>query len=444
MIFLNSIIAASRKGNAGSATPPSEVRDYYSVELTSPTEGQVYTVGQTLNLSAEATPISSTENPFIFEQTDYLHYFVYGQSLALGQETDPALSNVQIANNVMIGNDTRIHEGADTTAFQPLVLTPTHWEAIAAPMTNAFKSTLARDLPSHPANNMIFIASGGGQGGRTITQLSGTDYASFTTGLTQAKSIVDGLVKTISCPVLVYMQGETETLNKADYKAAAITLFERMRNDVIATYGQSNKPPVLVYQPASAEWNQKLAFLELSQEYDWILLGSPIYPVPDRSLHLDPNGSRMFGELLSKSIYQTIADNKKFEPLKPLSSVVVGNNVEVTFNKDLVLDTTARTLRSNYGFSLSGLSNLGFSVSGKVLTITTNTNLSTYGGLNLTYSQGNLRDNDSFLATTLYTDYGGTGGTVYDNIKDAQGNIIYGQPYPMWNWCIEFNNFKIQ
>jgi hypothetical protein len=72
-----------------------------------------------------------------------------------------------------------------------------------------------------------------------------------------------------------------------------------------------------------------------------------------------------------------------------------------------------------------------------------------YAGIDL--QAGNLRDSDPYQALTAYEDLDRNDGGVFfyprkDNAslrprqepKDAAGNVIYGQKYPLYNFCVAF------
>lgn len=389
--------------------------------------------------------IPSLNSPIQIEDTDYLHLITNGQSLSNGAETTPGLSNANVLGNVMLNGSHEVATQPSLTSFNLLTVPVEQKEAIVAPWANSLKKRIADELPSHPINTKTLVASSTGTGGRTVTQLTTTEYFKFTNAITWTKQIADNLVKTVSCPAITYMQGETENSGDvATYKTNLLAHFNKMRNDVKTMYGQANLPAIIVYQPKDpAQTYVTQAYYELINTYDWIIGAGNVYSVPYRGIHLDPNGSRMFGEMIAKAMFETIKNGVKFEPLRPVSFQVSGADLIITYNRNIILDEVSRgtSFDNLKGFQLSFNIQQSLAVSGNTVTITTNqANLAAYGTLNLVYTNGLIRDADTTLATTDYTDYVDPGvySLATNHIVDGLGNVIYGQKYPLWNWSLEY------
>lgn len=430
----------------GPSEPTNPSSDEFLLNIVSPVEGATYTEGTNIPISADLTPVSSGVNPFVIEETDYLHLITYGQSNSTGDQTNPVLSNDNVGGNLMIGS----HHLIDSDTEQPSDFSLLQFdgsdtdidEGMVMPWTNALKTKAATKLPSSHINTAELIATTAGSGGRTVTQLTNDDYWKFNRTRTWAKNIADSKGKTISCPAIMYCQGETENLTaKADYKAALLNLLETMRNDIQTSYGQINKPVIILAQPkdpASEEIN--MAIYELINEQDWIVGSHNLYYLPSQptGYHLESNGARIFGETLAKVMIDSLSTGNKYEPLKPVSFNKTGTKVEVTFNKNLINDQVTRGTGAT-GLSIQGMSGISVSVSGNKAIIETGVDTASYGDMTVQYRNGRLRSDDNYQATTLYEDYTfvGSQGTA-NNFIDSNGDIIYGQSYPLWDWAIEF------
>lgn len=428
----------------------------YKVMINSPKEGQIFTEGDDILIESEGVHKSSLDNPFNIEQSDYLHFITYGQSLSMGGDSAPALSLDNVGGNVLLYERSHIvseDTPSSISSFYPMEFLDSegHTESIAVSWSNAFKTGLLRELPSSPLNSCKILGSTTGSGGTPIEALlKGTNgYARFTKALTLGKMGADAEGKTITCPAMVFMQGESQhkDTTKEQYKTMALQLFSDMRNDAAAAYGQTHLPPIIVYQPKSGTNAVKMAYIELVEETDWIIGAGNVYMVPRRSIHLDPNGSRWFGEQCAKAMIKTIKENKKFTPLLIKDWTISGDTITVEFNKNIVLDTYSRETVG--GIDIAGISFTQTVEGNKMIFKTSIPDLTKFGNIYLSYVEGSIRDASTYLATTDYADYRAT--SIQDpiapntnDIKDESGNIPFGEPYPMWNWLLEYIDFRIQ
>lgn len=101
-----------------------------------------------------------------------------------------------------------------------------------------------------------------------------------------------------------------------------------------------------------------MAQLEASNEEDDIICAGPVYSMPDRGGHLDPNGYRWYGEMMAKVYYRTQILGEEFKPLQPEKIMRTTNpkQIKIRFHvpvPPLVLDTwTTGTKFKNYGFEV--------------------------------------------------------------------------------------------
>jgi hypothetical protein len=345
------------------------------------------------------------------------------------------------------------------------------------------------------------IATSTGTSGKSIEELSKesqttTLYNDYTTALNIANAIVNKSNSSITCPALFWLQGEwnyvggngltpgsAATLDKNEYKALMLTLKNNMQNDVKAVYNQTNAPVFITYQCGSQYTRGKevpigMAQLEASNEYTDIVCAGPVYPMTDVGGHLDANGYRWYGEMLGKVYYKTQILHEDFRPLQPLELSRDNSDAKKVIIKflvpkmPLVLDDKILGKISDYGFEVYNnnarqtISNVG--ISGDCVILTCAQNLTgkievVYAGLNAVYSStsgngrgsGNLRDSDDYPAVFTYQDLdkkdangeyifprktGEETLSLHPNFepKDADGNIIYDKPYPLYNFSVAF------
>lgn len=303
---------------------------------------------------------------------DFNTVILYGQSLAMAQESWPALSTTQTFGNLMLGGDVR-----------PSSLTAAAWSSVSPgtlqPLVGVVRSTSGTVLDSasvaaltagdaargeSPIVGMVnfaswmiqrktmstpkpFIALCPAVSGKTIEQLSKVNtqdavnlYLRFTQGLSAVHSAAttgSNLGKTHSVSAIAWMQGEWDYSNangstkatKALYKAALAQLRTDMIADVKAATGQADDPVFILYQTGGryAEdvdmtgapgLHVAMAQLEFALENpSKVILAGPSYPMPDKGGHLDPNGSRWFGAMLGKAFYRGAIEGFRFRPLSP-------------------------------------------------------------------------------------------------------------------------------
>jgi hypothetical protein len=412
------------------------------------------------------TELSGVNNPFPSTVTDYLHFISYGQSLAGGAEGQPMLSVANVGGNVTLEEewhmflhpvtpnlDTFYPMEFDGSTTNTYIGDPSEGPVVG--WANAFKTGLAREIPNSPFNNSKILASTTGKGGSTIAELAKgtTPYDNqFMESLRAGKRAADLEGKTISAQAILFMQAESEPASrtKEQYIADALQLFTNMRNDVMAIYGQTEPPAIIVYQPKAGPRQIKAAYEELFKTTDWIICAGPIYYTPFYNVHLDSNAYRWFGEQVAKAHIQTLKDNKKFNPLMIIDSFVSGNQVTITFNRDIVIDTVSTANRTSY---LPALNQYAITVTShqiingnQMVMTTTTSDLETVGEILLSVGESRIRDEDTYLATSIYEDYVPLEGkAVAENqTVDSNGDIIYGQTYPMWNWLADTIDYKIQ
>lgn len=435
----------------------------------------------------------------------YQHLIMYGQSLSNGDQSWPPLSTTPVANNYMIGSQVWINYGnTGTKVLNPLIATVAADANANLPRTTASR-ILCESSIVNTANSIQLTTGGGnkfivtscGTSGRSVEQLS-KDYYSpslysyFTNTINSAYSITTD----ISCPALFWMQGEanynlyplqfsaddglllggTFTADKDRYKYLMLKLKNNMQNDIKTTYKQADKPTFFIYQTGGSFARGKtleigMAQLEASNEYDDIVCAGPIYYLPERGGHLDPNGHRWFGEMWAKAYYKTKVLGEDFRPLQPKQILRTSNpnKIQIKFLVPvlpLVFETNLVPKYTDYGFQvyLNGSSTkvtLSSVVINDDCVELTSTN-SLAGDVEVVYAgygtgiggKGNLRDSDPYVSTTSYIDLDkkdANGNFVYTHDasittlhspiyepKAVDGTDIYDKPYPLFNFSLAF------
>lgn len=409
----------------------------------------------------------TTESSKKFDDRTYHHLITYGQSLATGAQSYPALSTENIAGNYMIGDQVWINFGnTNSTEFIPLKA------SIARIYQNYPKSKSSMTSAEDPLIGLTnhlqlkqsqfgvqYVASSDGVNGKSIEALSKpglfkTNYYKeyFLKSVESAASIARNNGYKIKAPAIFLMHGEFNyinlhddrtrgaTLDKNEYKRLFVNLKNDMQKDIMNAYGQRKKPVLITYQVGSSRSDDNvnigLAQLELSNTYEDIISAGPTYHLPHRGIHLDANGYRWYGEIMAKVYYKTQVLGEEFKPLQPkqiyrISSKSVGVVFHVP-HPPLVFDTNLVKALPNYGFklknngALENISEVKIDQNENTVIITCANDIT--GNVEVIYGQqniyhngkfivkaGNLRDSDDYQAFFTYVDL--------DTKKD--GNYIY-------------------
>jgi hypothetical protein len=244
-----------------------------------------------------------------------------------------------------------------------------------------------------------------------------------------------------------------------------------MQTDVMNIYNQTTPPVFYTYQTGVQYTRGKsleigMAQLEASNEQSDIVCAGPVYPMTDYGGHLDANGYRWYGEMLGKVYYKHKILGEDFKPLQPEKISRDPDNdrkIVIQFHvphPPLVFDEKTVKKETNYGFEVYQRRKLSLEsvniVNGNTVEIICSEALTgkveiIYAGQS-TQGHGNLRDSDDYPACFPYVNIDekdASGNYIYPRSndrtlrpsyepKDENGNVIYGKPYPLYNFSVAF------
>lgn len=410
------------------------------------------------------------------EKTDYVQIILYGQSLGMGWECPRAITTEALAGNYMIGDNVLMKYNNGQAALNPL--TATLWSQGGEQPVVSCMNVFSKMYRDNVDATQKFIAMTGGEGGQTIERLSkectnSGFYYTFTNILDKTTEALSSTQSTVSCPAIIYMQGEYNcnnsswyggrgmtpgsdgTINKDVYKALLLKLKNNMQSDIMAKYGQSQKPLFFIYQTSGNYIKDKdmpitMAQLEFANENEDVVLLNPHYAMPDyNGGHLSTNGYRWYGETMGRIIYDELVDNKSYETLHPENFVVADSSVTIDYHVPalpLIFDTWTTPRVSNYGFCVYKNNN-PVSIKkveiqeNKVVIACNDTLLGTievvYAG-STTSGSGNLRD--SSTKTSMYSYFDDSSDSKKESYtpRTSDGVLLYNKPYPLENWSVGF------
>ena len=478
---------------------PAEAAEAPEEETTAPAEETEETGSSEPEEDVEKTQVPydqlSTVWPSI--NTDLTHIICYGQSFSTGSDapyySDAAVDNVYVYGG--IANSTKGTELKHLTASAG-----NQHPVISA--GNVFAKLLDR-----AGIETDIVLGSYGSGGKTIAQLmsaqrqseikeeegytydilSSGRYEIFQSSVSALAQYAQKNAQSISCPAIVYLQGETDQNtdaqlgypdnparagygaggDKAKYKEYMSRLKEDMQREVMEQYGQTEKPLFVIYQVSGTYTRTQyssinMAQIEFAQENkDVILVQTPYFTSHyTNSHHLTQNGYRWLGEYIGRSIYTALVERVKPWPMLPERiEITSSNSVRITVKgaqNGLSVDTwtveDASNSKNLYGFYLmadgKNIVPTNVTVQGNTIELTLPADLTSetvyvyYAGKNAS-GTGNIRDNSTELGFYEYLDDSNDTGTgnnqgVSHSALDANGNSIIGQKYPMYNWLASF------
>ncbi|MEA4975627.1 MAG: GH32 C-terminal domain-containing protein [Paludibacter sp.] len=454
--------------------------EVFSTGTASVVNALIYPLNTIWNNTAVATP----------DPKAYSHLIMYGQSLSTGHEAGTTLSAENVPGVHMLGQQVWFNYGNhDYTQINPLVGRP------SIVMGNDLVEPAIMATANHirlKGLDKSIIATSTGDSGKSIEDLSKESqvhrlYGVYTQALHFGKQAAARTQSTISCPAIFWLQGEwnytlegsgltsgTKPDNtKTGYKNLLLKLKNNMQHDAQRIYDQTEPPLFITYQTGGQYVRGRtveigMAQLEAANENEDIICAGPVYQMTNYNHgHLDANGYRWYGEMLGKVYNKVMVQDEKFMPLQPKNirrdlndakKVIVQFHVPVP---PLVIDTKTLPQIVDNGFliyhkratqTITGIE----LISDDEVEITCAADLTddieiTYAGQNAN-GQGNLRDSDPYQAVFTYVDIDkkdGNGNYIYPRNnnrtlrptyepRNAQGEIIYNQPYPLYNFCVGF------
>ena len=434
--------------------------------------------------------VQNQSNPLTpIPNTDWVVFVMYGQSLSSGWEGWPALSKTAKYGNKMLGASVRPNNLTSST-FTPVTSTAlydliaTNQNTSFALLSDAETAALTAGNAAHGETPLegwvngakrLYVLNGGdtskvfigincGVGGQTITSLSkgGSYYGRITSALTTLKTLADASSKTLSVVSVGYLQGEhdySDDTTKSAYKTLMNQLIADITADSKSITGQTENPFFMTYQTGGSYAKDTLdlaianAQLELSNENTNYVLATPVYQMPDKGGHLDPNGYRWTGCQFAKVWEKVVLKRQGFKPIQPLTAEIKDNEILVNFHVPspplqwglpYVGVSLTPTDYATKGFHVLDASNnpqpiISVSLVADCVvkivlaSIPTSAVRLFYARKSLMDGNGNLQDSDTSIADDNYVYNSGTG-----QYADANIPALLNKPYPLQNWCVAF------
>ncbi|NDV78434.1 sialate O-acetylesterase [Dysgonomonas sp. 511] len=376
------------------------------------------------------------EEPAKFELADINHIITYGQSLGEGSHSSPVLTTSPFADNaLMFNHGIKTHYGLNPMYrfFVPHIeqLNEENGETPAA-------GTAQKFIIDYKPGEAYILSSCCAKGSTTIAQLSkGSEwYNNMLADVTNAKRLADEQGKSYKLLAVTWSQGEYDYGNGIEYYK---TKLKQLRADLIAdveviTGEDYSKLPFITYQVSSSYSAGKsypdigLALYELGIEAgNGFYMATPIYHMQyfDK-WHLVNVSSKLLGAYYGHVLSEILSGNE-WEPLRPVSHTVSGDNILLVFNKGGLAFSKPDYLTENipnHGFSVKNSE--GKELIKFVIIVSDNTIkiecVDTPRDVTVTYGFSNTNNRNA--------------GELHDSSSVKMK--IGGTTFSMYNWCSIF------
>lgn len=284
-------------------------------------------------------------------------------------------------------------------------------------------------------NDYLLVGANNAVGATAIADLDkGSSSYNATLGQVQAAyNLATAQGKSMAFPAVFWTQGESDQAT-ANYGDLLRQLVNDYNTDGIAITGQTQPVHLISWQcSSSGGLNAGAQTLRLANDYDLVHLACPAYIFDyDDTVHINSLSAKWLGGYYGLVYKRVIIDKQKWEPLQPVGHAVLGNTIDLIFNKTgLVFDTTAVPAQTNQGFSLTNAGGATITnveiVQPNRVRLTCSTNVAT--GWVARYGFG--------ITAVGKGAYIGAAG----NLRDSQGDsLVYQQiGKRMDNWSVLFN-----
>ncbi len=392
------------------------------------------------------SPAEAATGPFFDAEMN--HVITYGQSLSMG--IAPALSTSAAYDHQMFYRGLRAHKDypGETAAEWYASLVDMVEASVETPTRGAVDTIKERiadeDGIAYTDHTYQLLGSNPGDGGLYISLLSkGTDpYNRMIEQVVYGKSLSAAAGKSYEVPAMFWIQGTSDYLYGTTfdgYVALLTRLTFDTQSDIKAASGQSKRIAVIGTQVATHmaaadnEPDIALAQLYCHENRDDYYLAAPLYFLPySDQYHPTAEGERWLGAYLGLAYKRIVIDGEDWSPVRPISWVQNGDDLDVTFyvrgSGSLEWDTTQVAAQTNYGFELVNSGGSPLTINSVSITGTNTVRVTAAAtipaGAKLRYAwQGDVNK--------------GLG-----NLRDNQGDTIVFDPAgannPMHNWCVIF------
>ena len=380
---------------------------------------------------------------------------VYGQSLALGEETQ-RITNLDSLNELydyrIVGENLKNEFGyydcspVKRKIKRVLKLSKRDFEVSVYGMAEALVNELGKDT-------MVCVFAGG-QGATPINGISkGTaPYVRFLNDIKNAKEKADEKGMKFYVPAICWMQGESDMYDytNVDYKQKLNQFCIDINKDIKAITHQKQDIKIVSYQTnmlalcnefcqneySLYETSIPQAQMELVRDNSFFVAGTPTYflSFARERMHINAISQKRVGYYNAESVISIIR-NQKHRGLYPKKIISEGTEVKVVLDvpcPPLVIDTIEVSKVDYYGFNVVTASNESIIkdvvVHGDTVLLKCSQLVK---GAKVRYAVNGQKGKSGYLR--------GARGNLRDSQCLVNAAIVPKKIYPMHNWCYQFD-----
>ena len=396
----------------------------------------------------------------------YNHLISYGQSINMGTNGTPRLSTNEGLDTLCLGVTSSGSQANDSNFFTPLNNSNFNaldgaagFEVPAISAVNQWRKLQLnwRQLATDTTRRLVVNTCG--QGGTAIEQLSkGATpelYQQVPSLVTQAKAAATAAGGSYGVPCVIFIQGDSNYASgsydhtQAGYLAKWEQLRSDLTTDIMAITGQKD-PPLFVTAQANAFFdhtgdtsaigNAQIQAALTAPQGDY--LACNYYQVPNTSVtdgHCTNEGYRQLGSTLGKVMHKLLDRRDGWQPLYATKATFRGNQVLLACHTPEPPLQVQPVWSGPDGSTLVSYTDAGFRM-GDDLGVIGITQVQTFNSVILLTASKTL---DASLHPWVQygdqTNHAGMGNICdTDPFQSFDTSALFGGPYPMWNWMLQF------
>ena len=381
---------------------------------------------------------------------------VYGQSLALGIETDRITNLDTLANyaNGRIVTENLDHQFGyyNINELKQSVQKLLHYQKHSYELTSY---SMAQYLANNTGEDTLICIFPGGADGTIISNLGkgSKPYEKLIQDIKTAYQSATDNGWIFEIPVLCWMQGETDVNSYpgTNYRELLLQFTKDINNDVKQITKQEKDIEIICYQTNAltrAKQFNPLAYncietevpqtqLELVRDNPTFHASGPTYPYDcvNEIIHIDGLGQKRHGILVALAALDIIRHQKNKRGLLPTKAECHNTEIVVDFQvpcAPLIIDTIQVAKADCYGFSVITPDERNIAKAVSLID----------DKIHILCSEPPCKCRIRYAVNGDYMKSGrlhGPRGNLRDSQGDSLSTIIQGKEYPIHNWCYQFD-----
>ena len=381
---------------------------------------------------------------------------VYGQSLALGEETKRITDFDSLANyadgRIVTENMDHRFGYFDYNSIKLFAKKLLHYRKYSYELS---VYSMAEWLADHTGKDTLICIFPGGKGGTIIANLGkgSVPYQKFIKDIKTAYQSAQSKGWDFVVPAICWMQGETDinSYPGTNYRELFLQFSTDINDDVKRITGQKKDVEIICYQAnvlTRAPYFNALSYncsetevpqtqLELIRDLPQFHASGPTYPYDfvNEVIHIDGISQKKHGILAAMTALDIVRHEKNRRGLLPIRADFHDKEIIINFSipcPPLIFDTIRIANPGNYGFSVITPGNRDIAkevfIQDSLVYILCDESPK---GCRVRYAV----NGDKMKSGRLHGPRG--------NLRDSQGDslilTIQGKDHPIYNWCYQFD-----